>query len=206
MPPVNGFGVEQLECRCGSRGSYWRFYGLFKKTFLRARRSVLKTTKSPNLIRGASPLLSNCVSLPRGWAAGSPVPHSRRGAAPFLPCPHPVPGGGRAEPPPLCPSRSREVAAAITERNNANLSSSQIFNQSNEREQDMCGSRQNNSCAHQLLINTNAWLWKSNSQLGWNMCIYFYFDYRWVFSFLKLLLLAGFHTQVSINRRLITRN
>lgn len=151
--------------------------------------------------------LAIAFRYPEAGRQGPLCPTAGGGLPRSCPVPIPSPGvGGRAEPPPLCPSRSREVAAAITERNNANLSSSQIFNQSNEREQDMCGSRQNNSCAHQLLINTNAWLWKSNLQLGWNMCIYFYFDYRWVFSFLKLLLLAGFHMQVSINRRLITRN
>lgn len=56
----------------------------------------------------------------------------------------------------LLPCSGVEVAAAVIKRNNVNFSLSQIFNQSNEEEQDLCVVCQNNSSVHCLVINTRA--------------------------------------------------
>lgn len=56
---------------------------------------------------------------------------------------------------PLLPCSGLEVAAAVIKRNNVNFSLSQIFNQSNEEEQDLCVVCQNNSSVHCLVINAH---------------------------------------------------
>lgn len=80
------------------------------------------------------------------------------------PVPVPIPGAGV----------SQEVAVVIIERNNVTSPEAKFLIKV-MGENRICVAH-DNSGVHQLLINTNARLWKSNLQLGWNLCIYFYFD------------------------------
>lgn len=115
----------------GSRGSYEAFIDKTKRSeWVSVKRELnQKVRKISNSVGDLRCLMG------LGQSCGSSGPSN---SAPLLPC------------------NGLEVAAAVIRRNNVNLSLSQIFNQSNEEEQDLCVVCQNNSSVHRLVINAHA--------------------------------------------------